>query len=326
MGIDDLAARLADRTRIGLTPELADKLRVLPAENFRAKLLAMSDENNSPLGVYILGVYVVDDTDFWSDGEIYWWTIPVIVDVDGKTGWSASSGLPMGAAPHSVGSLDWMTNFSLKDPPMIACIPPDEPKACVIRVAFYDDDGALADVPKAMSAAYQALSACKSTGLPSPDQIITPVREAIWTSLRAEQDDILIDEDLTLRRGERSNFNAGYIGSMINSMVRIYYLIRDEQRTEQFGPIALHKGQTETVQFKTPLQPGGRVALFARGADVKAAAFGDLTTEQPFVDRALDDRSATVLNQQGITVLGSGPAKFVAYYTPPSPSTPAPQS
>jgi hypothetical protein len=318
MGLNELAARLANRDRIGMTAELADKLRVLSEDAMRGQLLAMSDDKLGPLGVYLLGAYVIDDTDFWSDGEIYWWSIPVLVDRAGKTSWSAISGLPAGAPPHSVGSLEWMTSFSLKDPPLLAVIPPDdEVDACVFRLAFYDDDGALANVPKAMGAGYEVLSGCLREGLSGPDQIITPVRQAIFTSLRAEQDDILIDQDVTLRRGERMRFNAGLVGSVINSMIRVYYFVRDDVHTTECGPFVMHKGQTETLKFPTTVERGGRVALFSRGADVRTGLFGDLTTEEPFQNKVLDERTAITLNQ-GVNVAGTGPAKLVAYYTPPT--------
>ncbi|MBI5532996.1 MAG: hypothetical protein HY898_09790 [Deltaproteobacteria bacterium] len=318
MGISELAALLADTNRVGLTPELIEKLKVRP-DAVRGQMLAMSDETNSPLGIYIVGVYVIDDTDFWSDGEIYYWTIPVMVDKQGKCSWGVLTGLPTGAAPHSVGSHEWMTSISLKDPPLIAAIPPDpEIDACVIRVAFYDDDGAVADVPKAMTAGMQTLSTCLTEGLSGPDQIITPVRNAIFTSLRAEQDDILIDQDLTIRRGERMNFNVGLIGSLINSMVRVFYIVRDEQRTEQVGPVNLRKGQIERVRFQSKLESGGRVSIFSRGSECNAPAFGDLTTDTPFLNRVLDDRQAVTL-ADGFDVKGHGPAKLVAYYTPPLP-------
>ena len=44
--------------------------------------------------------------------------------------------------------------------------------------------------------------------------------------------------------------------------------------------MTLHKGQTETVKFKQPLKGGGRLAIFARGAEVSCSAFGDLTGDQ----------------------------------------------
>jgi hypothetical protein len=317
MGLDDLAQRLANRDRIGMTPELADRLKIRAADAVRGQLMSMMEGDAGPLGVYMLGVYVVDDTDFWGDGEIYWWSIPVLADAAGKVGWSALSGLPAGARPHKVGSLEWMTSFSLNEPPLIAVIPPgDEASACVVRLAFYDDDGAAADMPAAMTEGYTALAGCLGEGLSGPEQIITPVRDAIWKRLRAEQDDILIDENVTIRRAGGMCFNAGLIGSVLNSMIRIYYLVRDEARTEQFGPVALHKGQTEQVRFKTPLERGGRLCVFSRGGDVQAAAFGDLTTDSPFINRVLDERTAPTL-ASGFSVSASGPAKLVAFYTPP---------
>jgi hypothetical protein len=321
MGIEELAVKLADRKRIGLTDELADTLKVLPADTARGRLLATTEGPRGPLGIYLLSVYVVDDTDFWSDGEIYWWSIPVMSRADGTVSWSAMTGLPAGAEPHDVGSHEWMTNFSLADPPLIATIPNDEDiTGCVIRLAFYDDDGALADLPKAMTAGYQALSTCKPTGLKGPEQIITPVRDAIYKSLRAEQDDILIDEDITIRRGEVTRFNAGFVGSVINSMIRVYYLVNDEMTTVRSGPYMLRKGQMEVVRFDRELERGGRVSVFARGADVSTDAFGDLTTDVPLVNRVLDDRTAASMSR-GFNVTAKGPAKFVAFYTPPKPLT-----
>lgn len=320
MGIQELASRLASTTRTGMTPELAKKLKLRDTDTFRGQLLGMSTETNGPLGVYLVGVYVVDDTDFWSDGEIYRWTIPVLGDKNGKARWSALSGLPEGDPPHDVGSHEWMTNIHLNDLPLLAVIPPDpDIDSCTIRMAFYDDDGALADVPKAMGAGYEALAACQHV-VSGPDQIIQPVRHAIFTSLRAEQDDILIDQDLILRRGERMNFNCGFVGSVINSMIRVYYFIKDEQRTEQAGPEMLRKGQMEIVRFKSKMEPGGRIALFARGADVTAPAFGELNTDTPFVNKVLDDRSVHTV-KDGFEIRAAGPAKFIAFYTPPQPVT-----
>ncbi|MCU0692972.1 MAG: hypothetical protein MUF54_16365, partial [Polyangiaceae bacterium] len=316
-GIDELAFKLIDRTRIGLSDELAEKLNVLPGDTVRGRLLATTEGNDGPLGIYLLSAYVIDDTDFWSDGEIYWWSIPVMKRRDGTVSWSTMTGLPAGAKPHDVGSQEWMTNFSLADPPLIAVVPNDDDiTECVIRIAFYDDDGALADVPKAMGEGYRALSSCEPSGLTGPQQIIAPVRDAIFRSLRAEQDDILIDEDVTIRRGEMARFGAGFVGAVINSMIRIYYLVNDEMRTVRSGPFALRKGQMETVCFDGKFERGGRLSVFARGADVSTSAFGDLTTDVPYVNRVLDERSAITLSN-GFTATAKGPAKLVAYYTPP---------
>ena len=148
-----------------------------------------------------------------------------------------------------------------------------------------------------------------------PEQIITPVREAIWTALKADQDDILIEQDVPIRRGEVVRFGRGMVGAVINAMARVYYVVRDETNTHQFGPVTLAKGAVETVSFDVPMERGGRIALFARGADVNCPTFGDLTTDVPFKNRVLTRRQQEEL-AKGFTVAGTGPAKLVAYYTP----------
>lgn len=317
MNLDELAKRLSDTGRIGLDATLPQKLGIVSADATRGRLMAQADDTHPYLGVYLIAAYVVDDTDFWGDGEIYWWSIPVMVEADKKVQKNPLHGIPNGMPPHKVGSLEWMTNISLKEPPLLAVIPPDDRiTACTIRLAVYDDDGAAADLPAAMTAGLEALAAISNEALPGPEQIITPVRDAIWKRLRADQDDILIDQDVTLNRGEVVRFGSGMIGSVINAMVRVYYFVKDEERTEQFGPVMLHKGQTETVKFKSPLKGSGRLALFARGADVSCSAFGDLTTDLPFMNRVVEQRLEGGL-EQGFNVTGNGPAKFVAYYTPP---------
>lgn len=317
MGLDDIAARLADTSRIGLNEDLAKKLGIVSAEATRGRLMAQTEADRAHLGVYLLATYVVDDTDFWGDGEIYWWSIPVIGRAGGKVRKEPLAGLPTGEPPHKVGSLEWMTNISLAQPPLLAVIPPDdEVETCVLRLGFYDDDGAKADLPKAIGAGLAAYAEISSTDLHGAEQIILPVREAIYKSLRAEQDDILVDQDVVLRRGEVVRFSRGMIGSVINAMARVYYFVRDEEKTEQFGPIALHKGQVETVKFASAMKGGGRLALFARGADVTCSAFGDLSTDLPFQNRVIDGRQEPGL-AQGFNVAGTGAAKLVAFYTPP---------
>jgi hypothetical protein len=317
MRIDHLAKLLADTSRIGLTPELADRLKIRSEDILRAQLLSDVEDDKGHLGVYLLGAYVVDDTDFWDDGEIYWWSIPTLVDRAGKATWSVTSGLPSGMPPHKVGSLEWMTNLSLGEPPLLALIPPSEDVAAsVIRVGFYDDDAEVANMPRALQAGLETLAGFSVPEFASPDQIILPVRDAIFRSLKAEDDDILIDQDLTLRRGQATRFGAGLVGSLMNAMVRLYYFVRDEERTEQAGPFALHKGQVETVTWKKPLEPGGRVAIFARGAEVNISSLGTLSVEMPFANRVVDAASLKSL-AAGITLNGTGPAKVVAYYTPP---------
>lgn len=316
--IDHLARLLSDRSRIGLTPDIADRLKLRPEDALRGQLLSEEEDDRGHFGVYLLGAYVVDDTDVWGDGEIYWWSIPTLVERSGKATWSTTSGLPSGAPPHKVGSLEWMTNFSLAEPPLLALIPPfDELKEAVIRLAFYDDDGELADVPRAIGAGLEMLSGFSREPQPGPDQIILPIREAIFKSLKAGEDDILIDQDLILRRGEASRYGAGLIGSVINAMIRVYYFVRDEQRTLQAGPFVLHKGQVETVRFPVPLAAGGKLAIFSRGAEVNISSFGNLSTDTPFLNRALDASQAKSLNE-GFNLNGTGPAKVIAFYTPPA--------
>ena len=70
MGLQEIAARLADTNRIGLSPQLAEKLKLPPAETLRGQLMALCDDDRGPLSVSLLAVYVVDDTDLWGDGEI----------------------------------------------------------------------------------------------------------------------------------------------------------------------------------------------------------------------------------------------------------------
>jgi hypothetical protein len=317
MRIGHLAKLLSDRGRIGLNAELADKLKIRDEDTVRGQLLSEQEDGRGHLGVYLVGAFVVDDTDFWDDGEIYWWAIPTLVDRAGKASWGPRSGLPGGAAPHKCGSLEWMTSFPLQDPPLLVLIPPSEDvAAAVVRVAFYDDDAELADVPRAVTAGLEALAGMSPGPHAGPDQIVLPVRDAIFRSLKAEEDDILIDQDLTLRRGQSTLFGAGLVGSMMNGMVRLYYFVRDEERTQQAGPFNLHKGQVETIRFEGPLEPGGKLAIFSRGADVNIASLGTLNVDTPFANRVIDASMAKGL-AAGINVNGTGPAKLVAYYTPP---------
>src|SRR5579863_4956515 len=117
MGLEELAKLVADTQRLGMSAALAEKLKLKSEDVVQGQLMAMTDGDRGPLGVYLLAVYVVDDTDLFDDGEIYWWSIPVLVDKKGQVSWSPTSGLPAGGVPHKCGSLEWMTNLSLKDPP-----------------------------------------------------------------------------------------------------------------------------------------------------------------------------------------------------------------
>jgi hypothetical protein len=317
MGASELAKLLSNPKRIGLSGDLRQRLGIVDEDTTRGRLVAQADEAIAYLGVYLIGAYVVDDTDIWGDGEIYWWSIPSLVDAEGRTRKSATFALPNGAPPHKVGSLEWMTSFSLDEPPLLAVIPPDDAVSqLVLRLAFYDDDGAVADVPKALTAGLDAFADLPPSDLAGPEALIQPVRKAIWSSLKAEEDDILIDQDVIFRKGETSRFGCGMIGSAMNAMIRCYYFVKDESRTLQFGPIVLRKGQTENIRFDKKLERAGHVALFARGADVLCPTFGNLDTDRPFSNSVIEYRHEGLLDG-GFTVTAKGPAKLVAYYTPP---------
>jgi hypothetical protein len=317
MKLDEIAKRLSNLEHIGLTEDLAKTLGVANEDATRGKLMALAELDRPYLGVYLLSAYVVNDTDFWGDGEIYWWSIPTMAGSDGTVAKNALYGLPNGAAPHKVGSHEWMTNLSLKDPPLLALIPPEERvTACTIRLAFYDDDGKPANVTAAMTAGLAAFASLTEDPLPNADQITGPVRQAIFAALKAQEDDILIDQDLTIRRGNTIPFSSGMIGSAVSANIRVFHFVKDEDRTETFGPVMLQKGQTETVKFSSPLRGGGRLALFARGADVTCSAFGELRTDTPFLNRIIDSAHEVQL-ANGFNIAGTGAAKFIAFYTPP---------
>jgi hypothetical protein len=317
MNLDALAKQLADTSRLGMTPELADKLKLKSEDIFRGQLMAITDGDKGPMGVYLLAVYIVDDTDLFDDGEIYWWSVAALVDKSGKASWSPLSGLPAGGAPHKCGSLEWMTNVSLKEPPLLAVIPADDDTAaCVLRLGVYDDDKKPADMKLAMTAGYSALSNILREGLPGATQITGPVAEAIYKSLAAEDDDVLIDEDVTIRKGEGLRFNVGFIGTIVTAKARAYYLVKDELRTEMAGPIVLRKGEVARLAFASDLVTGGRVSILARGGDVDCPLFGTLTTDRAFAGKVLDTALAKSL-AGGFDITGRGAAKVVAFYTPP---------
>jgi hypothetical protein len=316
MKLDDLAKHLSDLKRVGLNPELAKKLGVVDEDVTRGRLLAQAGGDRGHLQVLFLGCYVVDDTDFWGDGEIYWWSVPAILDKEGMVTKNALHGLPNGAPPHKCGDNEWMTNLSLQNPPVWAVIPPgDDVDACVIRLGIYDDDRDPADLPAAMTVGLETLTQVANEPLAGSGHIINPVRDAIFESLKAEQDDILVEQDITTRKGQVRGFGAGMIGSVVNAMVRAYYFTRDTKHTRQFGPITLHKGEMQRVKFDVPLEQGGRLAIFARGHDVNCPNFGVLHVDEPFINRVLTRLKQDEL-KDGFDVHGTGPAKFVAYYTP----------
>ncbi|MBW2456981.1 MAG: hypothetical protein JRI68_20875 [Deltaproteobacteria bacterium] len=316
MNIDDLAKQLSDMSHIGLNAELAKKLGVVDQDVTRGRLLAQSGGERGHLQVLFLGCYVVDDTDFWGDGEIYWWSIPAILDGEGKVDKNPLYGLPTAMPPHKCGDNEWMTNLSLQDPPVWAVVPPGaDVSECTIRLGIYDDDRDPADLPAAMTEGLETLVKVANEPLAGTGHIINPVRDAIFTSLKAEEDDILVEQDVTIRKGAVRAFGAGMIGSVVNAMVRAYYFVRDVENTHQFGPITLHKGEMQRVKFDVPMEQGGRLAIFARGHDVSCPHFGELHVDEPFINRVLTRLKESEL-KDGFDVMGTGPAKFVAYYTP----------
>src|ERR1700728_3185323 len=105
MGLEQLAKRVANTGRLGMSSAIAEQLRVPSEDVARGQLMAMSDDGRGPLGVYLLAMYVVDDTDLIGAGEIHWWSIPVLLDGQGAARWSPALGLPAGAVPHKCGSL-----------------------------------------------------------------------------------------------------------------------------------------------------------------------------------------------------------------------------
>ncbi|MBX3226871.1 MAG: hypothetical protein KIT84_38365 [Labilithrix sp.] len=319
MNYDALGAQLANRSRPGLSEELADKLNVKSEDAVRGELLALTEDKRGVLGVYLLAVYVIDDTDFWSDGEIYWWSIPTLETKGGGVTWGATYGLPNGAPPHRCGDLEWMTNIALKDPPLLAAIPQTDPEVvgCNVRVAVYDDDGAVADFATSMAAGYEALSLCKRSGLTGTSSIVGPVRDAIFKTLRGEQDDVLVEHDVVLRRDD-ARFGVGFIGSASTTKARVYYFVKDELRTVTLGPVAITKGASATLKPDQPVAAGGAFAIFARGADksteVTCGILGTLTTDTPFLGKVLDEAQAKALNA-GLKLDSNADVSVVAFYT-----------
>jgi hypothetical protein len=317
MSYDDLARRIANPRAIGLTDELAKRLKVKDPDVTRAQLVADVDER-AHVGVYMLAAYVVDDTDILGKGEIYWWSIPLLGDADGKVTWNAKVGLPNGAPPTKCGDREWLSSLSFADPPLLALVPPaDDVVACLVRLGMYDDDGARADVPKAMTAGLGALAELPlEYPLGRPEAIVDPVRTAIWESLRAKQDDRLVEDDIRLLRNAGSNWPAGMIASMVTSLVRVYWIAKDERRTEHVAPATLVKGQAHTFKFERPVERGSRIALLARG-DVDVGRLGSLGLDMPFTNHVVVDPTEAAALSNGLTVTAKTDAEIVAFHTAP---------
>lgn len=317
MSYDDVARAIANPQAIGLTPELAERLKVRDPDVTRAQLMAEADDRGH-VGVYLLATYVIDDTDVFGKGEIYWWSIPVLGDAEGKVIWNAKLGLPSGAGPTKCGDKEWLKSLSLAAPPLVALIPPgDDYVACLIRFGLYDDDGAAADLPRAMKAGLTALAELPlEYPLGKPEAITAPVRTAIWNSLRARQDDLLLEEEVRLLRNASAHYGAGMISSSLSALARVYWLAKDELKTEAAAPAALVKDQSHTFKFRAPIERGGRIALFARG-DVDAGRLGALNLDLPFLNHIVTDPAEAAALANGFSVTAKGAAEVVAYYTAP---------
>ncbi len=315
MGVDDLAKHLSSTSRIGLDAGLVTKLKIRSEDATRGQLMAAREGSSGHLGVYFLAAHVVDDTDFFGKGEIYWWAIPLLGDRDGTVRCDPMCGLPTAAKPIKCGSGEWMKSPSIEKPVLLAVIPPsDDVVACLVKLGLYDDDGVPADVPKAMNAALEALADLKGEAQKDPEAIYGPVRTALWNALKAQQDDKLQERELRLLR-DAANFSAGMIESLPSTHASVYVLVKDEEHTEQIGPISLAKGQTETLKFKQALKTGGRLTLFARGGEVQTTNFGNLTTDTPFANKIIDATGEASL-KDGFRVDAMNNVDLVAYYTP----------
>jgi hypothetical protein len=145
------------------------------------------------------------------------------------------------------------------------------------------------------------------------------VRDAIFKTLRGEQDDILVEEDIVLRRVD-ARFGVGFVGAVSTAKARVYYFVKDELRTKTLGPIALKKGDSATLKPEAPVASGGAIAIFARGADKKTeitvGSFGTLSTDKPFLGDVLDAKRAAELNA-GLKIDSNADVSLVAFYTPP---------
>ncbi len=315
MSYDDVARRLADPNAIGLTEELARKLKVRDADVTRAQLLAEA-EDHGHVGVYLLAAYVEDDTDTFGKGEIYWWSIPVLGNADGSVTWKATVGLPSGAPPVKCDDREWLASLSLDAPPLLALIPPgDDYAACLVKLGVWDDDGAVADLPKAMTAGLAALSELPlDYPLGKAEKIVDPVRAAIYESLRAKQDDVLLEQELRLLRNDVSHYGAGLVHSAVSALVRVYLIAKDELKTHAAPAVTLVKDQSHTFRFATPIEAGGRLAVFARGP-VEAGRLGTLSLDLPFLNHIVVDDAASFAD--GLTVTARGSADVVAFYTAP---------
>ncbi len=314
--LEDLAKTLSDTKRIGLNEELVKKLRIVDEELTLTRLKAQIDDTRPHRAIHMIGAYVENDTDLIGKGEIYWWSVPMLGEASGKITWNPLIGLPNGAPPHRCGDHEWMTNVSLADPPLLALVPPgDDIAAAIVHVAFYDDDWEPAKLEPAMSAGLEALAGTKMP-VADPDALIAPIKKAIFESLKAKRDDLMMERQLRFLREDGKGYGAGTIGSALTEFVRIYWIVRDVVKTEKIGPFNLQKGLEQRILPPSGLEGGGFLAIFARGGPVRADPFGTLDSEKPFLNVAIESRHEKSL-AAGVTLVAEKEADVVAYYTPP---------
>lgn len=314
MALDDLARVLSDKKRLGLDDELADQLRVTDLDVTRARLEAEAD-GRAHVTIHLIGAWVEDCRDAVGKGEVYWWSIPMLGTQEGKIRWSPLVGLPTGSPPASVGSKKWLPGVPLDRPPLLAVASPDpDVAACIVRIGFYEDDWAPAELGPALRAGMTALAEQK---LPvgDVDAFVKPIRGPLWEALKAKQDDFMLERDAKFLREEGQGFGAGSIVSMLTEYIRVYLLAMDSERTEQAGPYQLVKGQEQRILFPSELTGGGQLAVFARGK-VQVDPFGALDVDKPFVDTTIESRHEAAL-VKGFTVTAEEKAEVVAWYTPP---------
>lgn len=315
--IDDLARVLSDTTRLGLDAELAAALKLGDEDVTRARLRAQITDGRGPVSIHLLGAWVKDCRDAIGKGEVYWWSIPMVGRTDGSVEWTPLCGVPSGAPPASVGNESWLESISLKDPPLLGVVSHQEGVAsAVIRLAFYEDDWAPAVLAPALKAGMAALAENRGPAA-NPEALVKPVRDPIWASLKAKQDDFMIEEDVKLSKKEGLGFGAGLVTALLNQYIRVYVFAKDVERTEMAGPFSLTKGEERRVLFPSSLEGGGRLVVFSRGK-ARVDPFGSLDVDTPYIAHVVDERQAGSL-AKGFTITAEEKADVVAYYTPPLP-------
>lgn len=314
--LDDLARTLSDTKRIGLDDDLVKGLRLGDESVTKMRLEAQVEEGKPFRTVHLLAAWVEDDTDIIGKGEVYWWAIPMLGNATGKVVWNPLCGLPTGVPPESVGSKSWMKGFDLAKPPMIMAIPPSEDfAAAFVHLGFFDDDWAPAKLAPAMKAGLTVLSEVKGPA-DSPELFSAPIRKAIFDSLKAQQDDLMLERTIRLLREEGKGYGAGEIGSALTEFIRIYWIVKDTERTETLGPWSLTKGQEQRVMPPSGLEGGGLLSILARGS-VRVDPFGSLDSERPFLNVAVEPRHESAL-ATGFNVIAESDADVIAFYTPPA--------